>query len=82
MSEPIFLCTQRDLIDDDASDERAVQQLSTLAGICEKLGYRLMSGVAPNLHELWAQRLDAPKPTPFKPRKVIHGFADKSSSTG
>lgn len=72
MSEPIFLCTQQDLIDDDASEERAVQQLSTLAGICEKLGYRLMSGVAPNLHELWAQRLDAPVPTEFTSGKLIH----------
>jgi hypothetical protein len=52
-AEPIFLCTQQQLIG-DASEERALQQMELLASIVAKLGFTLTSGVAPRFHELWA----------------------------
>jgi hypothetical protein len=50
---PIYLCTMDELVG-DADDERATAQLALLGAILEKLGYRLISGEAPNFHELWA----------------------------
>lgn len=51
--EPIYLCTMEELLG-GMDEERGNQQFSLLAGILDKLGYRLASGEPPNLHELWA----------------------------
>ena len=64
MSEPIFLCTQDQWIDPGASEDRAVEQLALLGRICERLGYQMMSGVAPNFHEIWARRVGEPVSPP------------------
>ena len=61
---PIYLCTLEQLVG-DTDDERATEQMALLGSILEKLGYRLMSGQAPNFHELWAAPIDEqPKWTP------------------
>ena len=43
----------------DVSDERAIEQLNVLQSILNKLGYNLVSGQAPNFHELRAAPIAA-----------------------
>jgi hypothetical protein len=70
--EPVFLCTQQELVG-DADDDEALRQMEQLASILAKLGYHLASGTAPRFDELWAIPI-APSSeggTLIKPSKLI-----------
>jgi hypothetical protein len=56
---PVYLGTL-DQLDTASADETA--RLSWLASTLATLGFQLMSGKAPNYHELWAARVPAPAP--------------------
>lgn len=53
----IYLCSLQQLVG-DVDDDRATDQMALLGSILEKLGFRLMSGVAPNVDELWAAPIE------------------------
>jgi len=55
MSKPqVYLCTMDELAGPGASEERVLKRMHLLAGILNKLGWDLFSGMDGRFHELWA----------------------------
>jgi len=53
----VYLCTLDELAG-SSGEGRTDELMALLASILSKLGYVLVSGEAPNFHELWAARVE------------------------
>ena len=52
--DAVYLCTI-DQLAPGADDDQAMAQMQLLGDILHKLGFQMMSGVAPDFHQIWAR---------------------------